>query len=197
MPTALFTSIVNDVYEITNRSDLVAETNLAVRQATLKLHQRDFYAKDLIESRVQFVTAAYYQSLAYASLFPSFRKLAYLRKFADGEAGDFLSLITPDNTFDSYGVSKEDICYLAGSVIQIRSSTSITDFLIGFYQNPTTNPELYDSWAANLYPNAVIAEAAAIVFKMIGYDEQASMYKAFANEAGQILHNTNVVAEAH
>lgn len=197
MPTALFTSIVNDVYEITKRSDLVSETNLAVRQATLKLHQRDFYAKDLIESRIQFAAAGYYQSLAYASLFPSFRKLSYLRKYEDGEATTFLDLITPTNTFDSYGVSKEDICYLAGSVIQIRSSTSLTDFLIGFFQNPSTNPELYDSWVASLFPNAVTTEAAAIIFKMIGFDEQASMYKAFANEAALNVHNTNVVAEAH
>ena len=197
MPTALFTSIVNDVYEITNRSDLVAETSLAVRQATLKLHQRDFYAKDLVESRVQFVTAAYYQSLAYASLFPSFRKLSYLRKYENGAPTDFLELITPTNTLDSYGISKEDICYLAGSVIQIRSSTSITDFLIGFFQNPTTNPELYDSWVGALYSNAIVDESAARIFKTIGYDEQASAYKIFAKESADIVHNTNIVAEAH
>lgn len=197
MPTALFTSLLNDVYSITNRPDLVAETSLAVRQATLKLHQRDFYAKDLVESRIQFTAPAYYQSLSYASLFPNFRKLDYLRKYENGEATGFLTLVTPTNTFDSYGISKEDICYLAGSLIQIRSSTSLTDFLIGFFQNPTTNPDLYDSWIGTLYPNAIVEEACAKVFKMIGFDEQAAVYKALANESALVVHNGNVVAEAH
>lgn len=195
MPTALFTSLVNDVYEITKRPDLVTETNLAVRQATLKLHQRDFYAKDLIESRIQFTVSSYYQSLAYASLFPYFRKLSYLRKYESGAATTFLKIITPSNTLDSYGISKEDICYLAGSIIQIRSSTSVTELLLGFFQNPTTDPNLYDSWVGALYSNAVVTEAAATIFKMIGFDEQASMYKVFSNEAAIIVHNANVVAE--
>jgi hypothetical protein len=75
MPNAAFTALLADVYDITKRSDLVAETTLAVRAATLKLHQSDFYPKDLSEAKVQFASSAYFQSLAYSSLFPRFRNL--------------------------------------------------------------------------------------------------------------------------
>ena len=49
---ASFTSLLNDVYTITNRPDLIAETKLAVKQATLKMHQSDYYPKDLFETGI-------------------------------------------------------------------------------------------------------------------------------------------------
>jgi len=43
---ATLNSLMDDVYILTNRPELVAETRLAVKKATLKLHQLDFFAKD-------------------------------------------------------------------------------------------------------------------------------------------------------
>jgi hypothetical protein len=36
-------TILTDVYELTGRPDLVAETTLAVKNATLKAHHLDFF----------------------------------------------------------------------------------------------------------------------------------------------------------
>lgn len=195
MANATFTSLVNEVYAITKRSDLVAETSLAVRVATLKLHQSDFYPKDLVEAAVQFTTSSFYQTLAYKSLFSNFRSLHYLRKYEGGEATSFLKVVSPDNVLDAYGASKQDICYLAGEVIQIKSSTSLTDFIVGYYANPVTAEDTYKSWIADMHPFAIVEDAAAQVFKMIGFDEQYSVYQRRAAEQMLMVRNYNITAE--
>lgn len=197
MANAAFTALLNDVYTVTNRSDLVAETTHAVRAATLKLHQSDFYPKDLAESRVQFSAADFYQSLAYRSLFSNFRALAYLRKYESGAPTQVLTVISPTDILDSYSIAKENVCYLAGAVIQIRSNTAISEVLLGYYSNPVTDPDTYDSWIATEHQYAIVTEAAATIFKMIGFDEQASMYKQLAGEQAMLVRNTNIQAEGY
>ena len=197
MSNATFTALVNDVYTITGRTDLVAETALAVRAATLKLHQSDFYPKDLVESRVQFSAASFFQALEYKTLFPSLRALSYARKYESGAAGKFLEIVSPTNILDSYGIAKENICYLAGSVIQIRSSTKFSELLLAFYQNPITLPTTYTSWVADLHPFAVITEAAATVFKMIGKDEETAMYRQLSSEQASLVRNSNIGLEGY
>lgn len=195
MANAAFTALRNSVYDITNRADLVAETSLAVRAATLKLHHSDFYPRDLAESRVQFLTADYFQSLAYKQLFPDFRAISYIRKVDDNVPTKMLDVISPTDIFDSYNIAKEDVCYLAGEVIQIRSLTAITEILLGYYKNPPTTEDTYASWVYDLYPDAVIVEAAAQVFRMIGAAEQAQMYDRMAREYALMVRNSNISAE--
>ena len=54
----VFSDLLSDVYAVTNRPDLVADTKLAVRTATLKAHRSDFYPKDLFETGLTFSTPA-------------------------------------------------------------------------------------------------------------------------------------------
>ena len=195
MPNAAFTALLNDLYTITKRDDLVAETTVAVRAATVKLHQSDFYPRDLVETKVQFSTADYFQTLAYRSLFPNLRALHYVRKYESGAPTEFLDIVSPTNVMDEYNVSKENICYMAGDVIQVRSNTQITDLLIGFYSNPVTLVDSYSSWIADMHNFAIVFEAAATVFKMVGQDQEASAYKILAGEQMQIVKNSNILAE--
>lgn len=193
---AAFTALLGEVYTITNRPDLEAETSMAVRAATLKLHHIDFFPRDLVEQHVVFDAADYFQVLAYKDLFARFRALSYARKYENGDATQFLKVITPTDLFDGYGYTKENVCYLAGEVIQIRSHTEISELLVGYYQNPLTVPDDYSSWINDLYPFAIITEAAAAVFKMIGKDEENSLYRQMAAEHAQIVRNSNITAEA-
>lgn len=195
MPNAAFTALVTDVYSITKRPDYVAETSVAVRAATLKLHQMEYFPRDLFETKINFTVADYFQTISHAILFPRMRALSYIRKFENGAPTELLDIIEPTNLFDSYSVSKENVCYLAGASIQIRSNTQISSALIGVFQNPVTDPETYASWIATLYPFAVIYEAAAEVFNIMGFDEQAQRYRALANEQKLSVKNSNILAE--
>lgn len=177
----LLTSLVNDVYTLTNRPDLVGETLLAVRNATLKAHRVDFFAKDIFETGIQFDYEQNQQSLEYRELIPRWRSLKYLRKcYLDttgaAVSGEFFQVLTPDELVDSYGVNKENVCYLAGSELQIRSKDSIQYCLLGCYILPNVTTGDYSSWIAIEQPAAIVYEAVATVFKTIGYDEQNAAY---------------------
>ena len=181
-----FASIVADVYSITTRDDLVAETNLAVRAATLKAHHSDDYIFDFNEYSIAFSTSDYYQTLDYKSIIPLWRKPRYIRKYDNtgtGAPSTFLTYIPPEKVVDEFGADRQDIFYVAGSNIQIRSSTQFQYALLGCYLNPDVTEVGYSSWIANDYPMAIIYEAAAIIYKSIGFDEQAVMYREMVKDA--------------
>lgn len=181
-----FASLVSDVYSLTTRDDLVAETNLAVRAATLKAHHSDDYIFDFNEYSIAFSTSDYYQTLDYKSIIPLWRKPRYFRKYdnsGSGAPGVFLTYIPPEKVVDEFGADRQDIFYVAGANLQIRSSTLLQYALLGCYLNPDVTVASYSSWIANDYPFAIVYEAAAIVYKSIGFDEQAVMYREMVKDA--------------
>lgn len=173
------TELTQAVYDITGRPDRVAETAQAIRAATLKCHQVDFWYKDIYETGISFTTAEYFQQFDYRTLIPLWRSLKYLRKYdAVGQlAGAFLEVITPTASLDMFGQNKEDVCYLAGAELDIRSSTQEQYFLLGVYLNPNITAAGYNSWIALDHPYAIVYEAASRVFKGIGKDDEAAQFK--------------------
>jgi len=190
---ASFTDLCNDVYTITNRPDLIAETKLAVKQATLKMHQLDYFPKDLYETGIIWNPVAFIQSLAYKSLVPRWRTFKYLRKYQDDLPGDFFKLLSPDETLDRYSINKENICYIAGDQLEIRSSTEDSTMLLSCYLHPDITEDTFTSWIANEHPYAIISDAAASVFKMIGFDEQAAYQKQNVTEQVAMLRQNQII----
>ena len=184
-----FDELVTEVNLITNRPDLKAETESAVRSATLKAHTTDFYSKDIFETGVEFETSAFRQSLDYISLLSNFRAFKYLRRVEDenDDVGRFFDIITPEETLDSYGVNRTDIAYVAGRVIEIRSSVEFTKVLLGAYVFPIVRTGAYLSWVAEQFPYAIIYGAARLVFKAIGYDEQSATFTQLTAEEYNLL----------
>lgn len=193
------TDLAADVYTLTNRPDLVNETNVALRAATLKMHQSDFYYKDLVEKPIVFSSAAYNQSFQYKSLFPQWRAVKYLRKVDPVTflPGTLLQLLTPDEILDGYGYQKQDVFYVAGQDLQINSSTQQANFIIGFYQHPTVVAATYSSWIADEFPFAIIFEACATIFKAIGFDEQEAVYRTLSAEQITLIKMSNIVANGY
>lgn len=184
---ATLAELVTDVVTMTGRPDLEAKIKMAVRVATLKVHQSDFYPKDLYETGLEWTTPAYVQSLEYRAVIPRWRAFKYLRKYANGAAGDFITLLTPEQTVDGWGVDRQDVCYLAGDQLEINSSTQDNYMILGCYVNPITEEAGYSSWIALDHPYIIVYEAARAIFKQIGFDEQASQIKQELAEHYQIL----------
>jgi len=172
----LFADLLSDIYDITKRPDLVAETKLAIRMATLKAHHSDFYPRDIAESGLTWVTPAYTQSLEFKNVFPNFRALKYIRKISSGVPGEFFTVITPEQVLDSYRRDRNNVCYMAGRMIEIKSNSLDSDMIVGYYADPDVTESGYSSWVADNADHVIIMEAAAVIFKMIGFDEQASMF---------------------
>jgi hypothetical protein len=191
-------SLTADVFTLTNRPDLVGETSLAIRAATLKAHGSDYYYKDLLETGVQFDLSMQFQTLDYKTLIPRWRALKYIRKFdystPPGRAGEFLELITPEQVLDSYSINKEDVCYVAGLQLNIRCRAAFQYMLLGCYVHPDVTFEGYSSWIADEAPLTIIYEAAATVFKTIGYDEQNAAYRQLVLDQYAELKISNIVA---
>jgi hypothetical protein len=188
--------LIAEVYTITNRPDLVAQTLTAVRSATLKLHQQDYFYKDIFETGVTFTTAEYLQQIEYRTLVPRWRALKYLRK-TDSTAyqdGKLLEVVVPENVEDAYQINRTDICYVAGEVVQIRSSTELQYVLLGCYRNPDITQAGYNSWIALDHPYAIVFEAAGMVFKMIGDTDQFAAYTMLAREQAAALSVSNIQA---
>ena len=191
-----FSELCAEVYTITGRPDRVAETESAVKSATLKAHQSDYYYKDIFETGVTFSSSGFVQNLDYRLLIPRWRAVKYLRKYdAVGQTpGRPLSLVVPENVFDNYSIQKQDIFYVAGAFLQINSSTEEANYLLGCYIHPDINKATYTSWVALDHPYAIIFDAAATVFKAIGKDEEAAAYRSLVAEQFMLLKESNIVA---
>ena len=186
-----------EVYTLTNRPDLVAQTLSAIRAATLKIHQSDYYYKDLVETGVLFSSPAYLQQIEYRILLPKWRALKYLRKtdstgFADGAFFEVLAI--PEMVEDQYKLNRNDVCYVAGSVIQVRSSTQLQYAILSAYVNPDITEAGYNSWLAEDHPYAIVFEAASNVFKMIGDTDQFAAYSQLSAQQMAEVRMSNIQA---
>jgi len=179
-----FDELIKEVYLITNRRDLVSETTSAVKAATLKAHKTDYYSKDIYETGISFETAGYTQSLDYINLLSNFRAFKYLKRVetATDTDGFLLAIITPEEVLDSYGANRLDVAYVAGRVIEIRSSVSFQYALLGCYVYPIVREGAYLSWVAEQAPYAIIHEAARKIFRSIGNIEQSNAQSQFVAE---------------
>lgn len=186
-----FQEIYDEVIIITKRPDLQARTQQAIRAATIKAHNSDFYYKDLNEVPVMFNEPFYLQSFIPTEVATNFRKVKYIRLWnggTQGNVGKFLTPIQIENSMDGYGYIKDDVFYMAGQLLQIRGQCPLDKVLFGYYQNPTVLPIAnFSSWIANELPYIIIYEAARTIFKSISFTEQANEYSQLVGELFQEL----------
>lgn len=189
------TELQQEVYTLTNRPDLVAETLSAVRAATLKLHGIEFFYKDIYETGIVFDVEDYYQQIEYKTLIPKWRAAKYLRKTTANFETDGVILTPiniPDMVEDQYLINRSDLFYVAGAVVQIKSSTKLKYALLGCYVWPDIAVGNYSSWIAAEYPYAIVYEAAATVFKLVGDTEQFAAFTALSAVEQTNLKLTNI-----
>ncbi len=190
-----FSDLQDAVYSITNRTDLVAETSLAIRQATLAAHRSDYYPGDLEELLITPTAASVFQ-LDIPSLFVNWRAFQYIRPYdtISGTPADFLlEAIRPDGLFDDYMVAKINVFYVAGTNLNIRLGADYGGFIVGYYKNPVLSPDAsYDSWIATQHPACIVNEAAARVMHMIGFEEAAARIKKLAEQELALFKQSNL-----
>jgi hypothetical protein len=191
------TEITNAVYGITGRPDLVAATFLAIQAATLKLHQRDFYSKDIFETGVAFSSSDVLQTFDYKTIIPRWRALNYVRRI---DASTFLPVepplrvIVPTQLMDDYNVLETDVVYEAGLNLQFRFAITSQYIMLGCYLYPDISALGYSSWIATDFPFGIIYDAAATIFKSIGYAEQEASMRGLYAEQTALINLSNVQA---
>lgn len=181
---ALWDDIVNDVYSLTNRQDLVAETALAIRQETQAAHRSDFYKRDLQEVQVILGVASAVHQIPIDVYFPNWRAFNYIRPYTVATVSFSPIVIgrnqflAPDAILDEYLTEKTNIAYVGGSNLNIRLEGAYDGFVVGYYTNPVVSPSsAYASWIAEEYNSLIVLGAALRVFMSIGYEEAAARLK--------------------
>ena len=192
------TELLQEVYTLTARPDLVNETTSALRSSTLKLHQIDYFYKDIDEVVTSWSAGDYNRQILYKEQYPLWRSLKYLRKYSTdtsgkGYAGAFLNIIDPLQVLDLYNVAKTDVCYIAGLSLNIRSSTKDNYFLLGYYKNPDITLTGFNSWIAVDHPYAIIYDAVATIFRLIGKQEDENSSRLLALEQRKLLISSNII----
>lgn len=202
--------LLAEVYALTNRPDLSAESTSAIKAALLKMHHVDFFYKDLQAALVSLPGTDFVASFE-TSLLPRFRAMKFIRKWyatslntqvwpaANGMAGPFLTLKEPSDILSSYGRELLDIYYVAGTSVNIRTSDAPPKLLVSWYQNPNATLAGLNAgtdWVCIEHPFAIVFDAASSVFKMIGYDEQSARFSQLVSEQIALLRISNIEVEA-
>jgi len=176
--TDRYDAIYNAVVTLTNRPDMPAETALGVSNATLTIHLADHFPRDIVSTDVPSATPAYTQSIDTQTYFPRFRDVAAVALLdVDGnqipspeievvEFGDFWVPGYP-------GVPKQNICWLAGTNLNVRSAVNAYGTTVDWFQSPTLLRDTYNSWIADVFPDPLIWYAAMVVWNRSGNENKA------------------------
>lgn len=187
--------MVQEVLGIISRPDQEAVIVSMVKAAILKAHQRDYYYKDIKEQGVKFGKPGLIQNFDPKMIFGNgFRKIKYIRKWhydpTDinfGAGGKILEPIEIEQVFDEFDDLRNDVYYMAGKLLQIRSLGALEYCLAGAYVLPDVSRDNPGSWICEEYPYYIIHEAAASVLAKTGKQNEAAFQKGLANEFYEIL----------
>lgn len=181
-----FAQLQTDVYSITGRPDRVSETQIGIRRATLKFHMADFWLQDLVKDAVVPVTPLFVSDFRYQidttqSPFLRFRRAQQVRQYLNPPTGTelYFDRVEANDLIDDYAIEKWNYWYQAGTSIQVRSDTGMTNIAVNYYRYPVVTADLnYSSWIADIFSDAITMEAAAEVFKAIGKDDEFQRMRA-------------------
>ena len=86
---------------------------------------------------------------------------------------------------------------MAGSSLNIRSAVEFQYAILGVYLNPSIVESNFVSWIADDHPYAIVFEALRLLFKQIGYDEQAAAFERLAAEQLAEVKISGIQAEGY
>lgn len=181
--TSLYDQMLADVVELTKRPDLTGETAVALRTATLSVHSGAAFPRDLFTAVVKIPNPSYLLSVDVQSVTPRLRGLSTVRlldsNYNPMEQPEITVTELDDITDDYWNTPKQDVAYVAGTNINVRASIPAYGVLMTYFQLPKVRPEEYNSWIAQISPDAIVYFAASIVYGTTGNEEKSANYMRF------------------
>lgn len=166
---ATWDDLKTDVFTWTSRPDLVAETELALRQAIRMAHRQAKFWRDLTTTTVVPATLDTIQQIDLSTDCPRFKQLAYVKS---GTEDKYYNEVTVTDLLDNDGYARADVYWGLGEILNIRASAPEDSYEIAYYRQPITSPpESIDDWLLADYKDVVVLFAAASVLGMIGEQE--------------------------
>ncbi len=167
-----------EVYLLTGRPDLVAQTDFAIKSILLEVHKRDTFPNDRKEILIDLVTTG--RKVA-GPLPANYRHVEYVRSWPTSsiDPTEILTLIQPSQVMTSLGGNFTDVFYIAGTHLNALLSKESDRLLLGYYALPDLSEAgAAVDWVALRYPEMIIHGAAAKVLGRIGFREEANVQRA-------------------
>jgi hypothetical protein len=178
--TDLYDEILSDIITLTARPDLAEETAIAFRSAVATIHGRFNFPRDLTTVLVKLPNASYQTAIDIQVSLPRLRALSQLRVTDPQDNpvnSPVIDIVEVGDIYDPvYNTIKNNIAFIGGSSLNIRSVIPASGYIIDYYLAPFTRREQFNSWIAQLSPEAIIFMAAATVFQTNGNEEKAATY---------------------
>jgi hypothetical protein len=175
-----YTDIFDGVVAWTNRPSLVAETNLAIRQAVRTAHRAGTFPKDLCTLPLT-VSTDQVQQIDLSSVAPDLRAIA--RVFPTDLDYEYKEVQVLD-LFDNDGYARTDVFWLIGTNLMVRAAAPYSALSISYYRHPVLAPiENLSSWIAIEHQDLIILWAAATVLTFIGEQEIKTRVEQLAGGA--------------
>jgi hypothetical protein len=188
-----FAELLDNVYTVTNRPDLIAETTLAIQKATIKEHSAIDWPRDLQSSNVIALdnTAGnwkYAIQVSDIALASTVRKIKTIREVLATTPNVFYTFQgywgevdfteqAADNIFDNYGLERYNYYLREGTNIILTAYRQVDQIGVVYYSLPITIPASYASWIADMYPYVIYEAATADIFKLIGKTDESQLYR--------------------
>lgn len=187
-------AILEAVYAITDRPDLVGLTTLAVQKATIKEHTQYDFTRDLVLSSSITLTDTSPASNRYTVQITGNTALVRVRKVLyilenvgsvqvltsfEGTNGQIVfKEVSNSDIFDPYGMERQNYFARLGDTINIVANRAVAAVRVKYYQLPDTATVTYQSWIADNYPYVIADHAALEVFRAIGKKDEEKIYLA-------------------
>lgn len=182
---SLYTDIRDAVFVWTNKPSLVAETDIAIKQALRTAHRAGTFYRDLVIVPITGVTIGPLQTIDLPAVAPRIRQIAYVKPANATGQYDFVDI---SDLYDQENYYKLDVYYGVGTDLLIRPKTPVADLELCYYRYPVTTPiESIDSWIADEHQDLIILWAAATVLALRGEQEIKTRVETLAKLAYQDL----------
>jgi hypothetical protein len=178
--TDLYDEILSDIITLTARPDLAEESAIAFRSAVATIHGRFNFPRDLTTVLVKLPNASYQTAIDIQVSLPRLRALSQIRLTDPQDSpvnSPIIDIVEVGDIYDPvYNTIKNNIAFIGGASLNIRNLIPASGYIIDYYLAPFTRREQFNSWIAQLSPEAIIFMAAATVFQTNGNEEKATSY---------------------
>lgn len=181
--TTLYDGMLADIYTLTNRPDLDAETAIALRTATTNAHLTANYPRDVTTSQVQLPNSSNQVAFNMSTLFPNCRGFMDIKPIDSSFnilplwQNQLIEIVEMGDIYDPvYKNLRTNIAFVSGDQLVVRCPVQNWGYAIQWSVAPQTQRALYNSWIAQMAPAIILYWAAAIVLATNGAEQKAADY---------------------
>lgn len=173
-----FQQMRDEVIALTKRPELISVTDIAIRIATLRAHQVDFFPRDVASHPLTYTVPT--GNVLFVDIPALYTAVPLLRTPDFLQGLDNVTLLPNENLeyvpsykdfWDEHNELRGSVFTLMGDVLKVRFAGATGRATLYYYKNPDVAEATYSSWIADTYKQDLAQWAAAIVWNRTGFQE--------------------------